>query len=99
MATSCLATRSNDFPGAAETRPGRHGLRGTGTVRQIDPASIRTDAVAVGQSDHGFRRAEEQIPVGLADLLEAAEDVALGRLVEIDQHIATEDDVEFTQQR
>ena len=52
----------------------------------------------LAQSDHRLGRAEDEIAVGRKLAGEAGENVDLGRLVEIDQYIAAEDDVELAEE-
>src|SRR5580698_1304490 len=68
--------------------------RGTRPVRSIETAPFRKRLEGIGQPDHGFRSTQHQKSVSLGDPGEPVENVDLGVLVEIDQHVPAENDVE-----
>ena len=53
----------------------------------------------VGEADHCLGSAEREETVGLHALGESSENLRLHLLIEIDQHVAAEDDVELTEMR
>src|SRR5262249_14663833 len=55
---------------------------------------IRTRTDGIGDADGGLGRTEQQRAIALQALRETLEDRSLGLLIEIDQHVAAEDDVE-----
>ena len=60
----------------------------------VKAAAFRTGFEGFAQPDHRFRRTQHQEPVRLRYPGEAVEDVDLGILVEIDQHVAAEHHIE-----
>src|SRR5204862_2607266 len=63
-------------------------------VWAIKPAPVGIWLEGIGDADHGFSRAQRQYAIGFEYLCDALEDMGLGVLVEIDQHVAAEDHVE-----
>src|SRR5579883_2233650 len=66
-------------------------------VRLVQAAAVRIGPEGVGHADHGFGGAQHQHAVRLHHLRKPLEDRQLGREVEIDQDVATEDDVELAE--
>src|SRR3954464_13693195 len=74
-------------------RPRARTCRSIGTWT-IDTAPVRTGFERVGYPNHRFRSPQGQHAVGLDASCKAVEYPGLGRLVEIDQNVTTEDHVE-----
>ena len=75
------------------------GLGEFGPGWRVEAALVRDRLERVGQTDHGLGRAEQEISIGRHDARDPLEHVDLGRLVEIDQHVAAEHDVERAEVR
>ena len=61
---------------------------------RVEAALVGDRLEAIGQPDHGLGGAEHQKAVALGDVGDALEHADLGRLIEIDQHVAAEHHVE-----
>ena len=83
-------------PGASSTRGcGSGGTRSGAAARAGRPTAACGEALpGVVDAQRHLRGAQEEVAVGPQDLTHPAQDVALGLDVEVDQHVAEEDDVE-----
>src|SRR5947209_3053205 len=68
-------------------------------VRGVDPTPLGHRREAVGQSEHGLGRSEQEVAVMLGNPGDALEHGSLGLPVEIDQHVAAEHHVEEAETR
>ena len=94
----CRLTSAADCDQPRRSRPAGGELRPQRTsVRRINAAQLGQGGKALGQSDHGLGGSENEIAVGGRNPAEPIEHIGLGRLVEIDQHVAAKDQIEHAE--